>query len=235
MSESMAEWTIMIFLNADNNLEQFGLQDFREMARVGSTDQVNIVVQFDRNGSFANTNPQWEQTLRFRVTKNMRPIPAQAVEDIGEANMGEGRVLADFVQWAGQRYPAQRTMLVIWNHGQGWRVFETTPVPGSAQAVAAHRAFRNVRRTREATRRTKRLASYRGTEAERTSASVAPPPAIPLNQVVGGAVRYVSTDDTDGDELYNREIQDSLHALLQGERLDLIGFDACLMSMVETG
>ena len=39
----------------------------------------------------------------------------------------------------------------------------------------------------------------------------------------GGAVRSVSTDDTDGDELFNREIQDSLSALLQGERLDLIG------------
>jgi hypothetical protein len=52
---------------------------------------------------------------------------------------------------------------------------------------------------------------------------------------VAGPVRYVSTDDTDGDQLYNREIQDSLEALLQGTKLDLIGFDACLMAMVETG
>jgi hypothetical protein len=235
MSEPTAEWTIMIFLNGDNNLEPFGLQDFREMARVGSTAQVNIVVQFDRSGAWGTTTPQWEQTLRFRVEKHMEPLPAQAVEDIGEANMGDGRVLADFVSWARQRYPAHRHLLVIWNHGQGWRVFDTTPVRGRASALTAHRAFRTRLRTREAMRRATRLARSREAGMERATETLAQPPAIPLHQVVGGAVRYVSTDDTDGDQLYNREIQDSLLELLQGEHLDLIGFDACLMSMVETG
>ncbi len=41
------EWTILVFLNADNDLERFGFDDMREMEKVGSTDQVNVVVQWD--------------------------------------------------------------------------------------------------------------------------------------------------------------------------------------------
>mgnify|MGYP001563507047 FL=1 len=29
------EWTWLVFLNADNNLDQFGVQDEQEMAKVG--------------------------------------------------------------------------------------------------------------------------------------------------------------------------------------------------------
>ena len=48
---STAEWTIMVFLNGDNNLESFGLTDYREMIQVGSSEKVNVVVQFDRSGT----------------------------------------------------------------------------------------------------------------------------------------------------------------------------------------
>jgi hypothetical protein len=41
-----AEWTIMIFLNGDSNLEPFSLTDFREIAKIGSTEKFNIVAQF---------------------------------------------------------------------------------------------------------------------------------------------------------------------------------------------
>jgi hypothetical protein len=43
-------------------------------------------------------------------------------------------------------------------------------------------------------------------------------------------VRSVSNDDTNKDMLYNKELQD---CILEGE-FDIIGFDACLMSMLET-
>lgn len=33
IARPLAEWTVMVFLNADNNLEPFGLKDFGEMAQ----------------------------------------------------------------------------------------------------------------------------------------------------------------------------------------------------------
>jgi hypothetical protein len=48
------------------------------------------------------------------------------------------------------------------------------------------------------------------------------------------AVRYVSHDEDTGDKLYNREIQDTLAGLTADGPIDVIGFDACLMGMLET-
>ena len=123
------EWTILVFLNADNNLEPFGLKDFAEMAKVGSTNLVNVVVQFDRIPGWAvDAHDDWTGTLRFKVTKDMKPTVANAVENLGEVDMGDGKVLADFVEWGMAKYPAKRFMLVIWDHGQGWR-FEQAITP----------------------------------------------------------------------------------------------------------
>ena len=57
---------------------------------------------------------------------------------------------------------------------------------------------------------------------------------IPDDTRLHGAFRYVSHDEDTGDKLYNREIQDSLAGLAQNAKIDVIGFDACLMSMLET-
>ena len=187
-SPQLADWTIMIFLNADNNLEQDALNNFADIAKIGSTDKVNIVVQFDRNGNYATTNPQWTQTLRFLVKKGMVPTPSTAVQDIGEADMGDGAVLKAFVDWAKEKYPARHYFLEIWDHGQGWRVMMRSS-----------------------------LDEFRAAAPEQPRRSA--------------AFRSVSVDDTNGgNQLYNRKIQDAL----SGYGLDLIGFDACLMSMVET-
>ena len=40
------EWTFLIFLNGNNNLNRFGRDNLIDMEKVGSTDQLNIVVQW---------------------------------------------------------------------------------------------------------------------------------------------------------------------------------------------
>jgi hypothetical protein len=206
-----ADWTVMVFLNGDNNLEPDSLNDFREMAKVGSTDKVNVVLQYDRHGQFAVTAPNWSQTLRFRVKKDMQPLAANALEDLGEANMGSAAVLRDFVTWAKGKYPARRYALVLWDHGQGFRVARPTrpaTVPSTAPAADGAAPL-------DAAAPTTGPASGRRPFLVQSSRSH----------------RSISTDDTNGhDKLYNAEITEAL----SGMGLDLIGFDACLMSMVET-
>ena len=46
-------WTFLVYMVADNNLEPFALADMAEMAQVGSTDQVKIVVQIDRAAAYS--------------------------------------------------------------------------------------------------------------------------------------------------------------------------------------
>jgi hypothetical protein len=39
------KWTVMVFLNAANNLEPYGIEDMNEMEKIGSTRDVNVVVE----------------------------------------------------------------------------------------------------------------------------------------------------------------------------------------------
>ncbi|GAI87180.1 unnamed protein product, partial [marine sediment metagenome] len=38
---NLPEWTVMVYLDADNNLESAGIDDINEMEWVGSTTDVN--------------------------------------------------------------------------------------------------------------------------------------------------------------------------------------------------
>jgi|GEM_PF-1195747 len=115
------EWTFMVYLDADNDLEAYGIDNFLQMSSVGSSSDVNIVVQFDRIAGDDNRYDDWDTCKRFLVTAGMEPTAGNALQDIGEVNMGNPDTLADFATWAIDNYPAQHYALVLWNHGDAWR------------------------------------------------------------------------------------------------------------------
>ncbi|MCX6668025.1 MAG: clostripain-related cysteine peptidase [Euryarchaeota archaeon] len=174
-----AEWTVMVYLDADNNLESFGIDDFLEMAEVGSTNDVNIVVQFDRIPGYDNRYDDWTTTKRYLVTQNMVPNNANDLMDIGEANMGDPQTLIDFGNWAISNYPANRYCLILWDHGGGWGKDDGNEV-----------------------------------------------------------TKDVCWDDTNGgDALTMSELRSALATITSNGNnpIDLLGFDACLMQMIEVG
>jgi len=115
------QWTFMVYLDADNNIEHDAVLDFLEMGSVGSTADVKIVVQMDRISGYDSDYGNWTSTKRFHVTPGMTPTAANALEDIGEANMGNPQTLIDFINWAAANFPSERYALVLWDHGDGWR------------------------------------------------------------------------------------------------------------------
>lgn len=109
-----AEWTFMVYMGADNNLEDEGELDINEMEIVGSDPYVNIVVQFDRASSSV--------TGRYLVMKDYddKVINTPMIKDIGEVNMADPQILLGFVNWSITKYPAEHYFLDFWGHGQGW-------------------------------------------------------------------------------------------------------------------
>jgi hypothetical protein len=203
------EWTVMVYMNAKNNLEPFALSNFHSMAAVGSTPNVSVVAQLGRPSSFRYTNEDgnWSGVYRFLVKQGSKPRPEQALIDVAKSgdstDMGSPLALRQFIQWSKKTYPAKRYMLVIWNHGQGWRF-----------QLAANDAVK---------RQTVRVALPKHEEDK-------VPPSTPA---VGG-YRAVSSDDDTGKILYNREVQEVISGEFAQSKLDLLGYDACLMAMLET-
>ncbi len=110
----LKEWTMIVFLNGNNNLDRYGAEDINEMETVGSTDQTNVVVQW---ASYSSGT-----TKRLLVKKDSNPnqVTSPVLEDLGRVDMGDWHNLVKFAKWAVEKYPAKHYMLDIWNHGGGW-------------------------------------------------------------------------------------------------------------------
>jgi len=116
------EWTVMVFINAKNNLERFGLKDMNEMEMIGSSSKVNIVVELGRMDGFDASDGDWKGTRRFLIAKDndTSKISSIPVEDLGKVDMGDYNSLTAFGKWAKEKYPAKKYMMIVWNHGSGW-------------------------------------------------------------------------------------------------------------------
>ncbi|MCK9225397.1 MAG: clostripain-related cysteine peptidase [Candidatus Muirbacterium halophilum] len=129
MTHAQKEWTIMVFLNGDNNLESAGIKDVNEMEKIGSTDNVDIIVQFDRAKGYDKSNGDWTNTKILHIQKDndFNKITSPVVKELGEVDMGSYREAIRFFNWTVDNYPAKRYMFVYWNHGAGWLKENTQP------------------------------------------------------------------------------------------------------------
>jgi hypothetical protein len=116
------EWTIMVFLNAKNDLEYYGIKDMNEMEMVGSNENINIIVQIGRAKGYDQSNGDWSGVRRYYIKKDTDTdiINSELIEDVGNVDMGSYKSLIKFGKWAKNKYPAKKYSLVMWNHGSGW-------------------------------------------------------------------------------------------------------------------
>ncbi|MEN6319071.1 MAG: clostripain-related cysteine peptidase [Syntrophaceae bacterium] len=218
------DWTIMVYMAGDNNLDSAGVVDLKEMKKVGSTKEINVIVQFDREGKNMATN-------RYYIQKG-GTVAKDKVASLGETNMGDPKVLEDFVNWGVKNYPAKHNLLVLWNHGAGWddaNLYEGDVFSGAAPPVSRKNQVlasgRGVTRSlkplpftmaRAALSRTKR-ALFR-TSVEKAIKS-----------------RAIAFDDQAKDFLDNIELKRVMTRIKKVLKrpIDILGMDACLMSMTE--
>ncbi|MGQ9587193.1 MAG: clostripain-related cysteine peptidase [Thermoplasmata archaeon] len=107
-SPPLDKWTVMVYIDADNNLEPFGLMNLQQMESVGSSDEVNFVVLFDTYSG---------GTALLYVKKG----ESKELADWGEANMADPATMTAFIKAAKKAAPAQNYAFISWDHGGGWR------------------------------------------------------------------------------------------------------------------
>ncbi|HCC70788.1 MAG TPA: hypothetical protein DEQ09_06520 [Bacteroidales bacterium] len=164
-SSGIAEWTVMVYMGVDNNREGPGWDDLAEMESIGSSDKVNFVVQFDPRGDGSTYRYYLEGASHGWLFPYFSD---DIVATLPETNMSLGVSLSGFVNWATDNYSAENYMLILYDHGDGWRN------------------------------------NSRGTLVDDTSGSV-----IMTNAAIADALSYT-------------------------EKIDILGFDGCVMQMIET-
>ncbi len=124
------KWTIMVFMNADNDLEGFGVQDVNELERLADSNDVAIVVLMDRIRGYDTSNNNWTDARRFQVrhdedtatmTSARSPEEGGSATVLGEIDAGNAAVVKSFIEYCQTNFPATNYVFDFWNHGAGWR------------------------------------------------------------------------------------------------------------------
>ncbi len=125
-----AEWTVMVYLDGDNNLDPDSVDDINEMMQVGSSDKVNVIVLWDRYS---------EPAYLYKVVQGgLQPLSGLVVNgtDVNgqEVSMADWHILEAFVDYARATMPADHYMLDLWDHGSayGYACWDDHADPGWA-------------------------------------------------------------------------------------------------------
>jgi hypothetical protein len=109
-AKPLAEWTILVYMEADNSLEPFALDNVAQMQLgiAANSSQVNVLVQWDQ--------PHTQKTLRYRIIKGGKVDAGSLACPMG---VNPGQELVDCAQWVKNNYPAKKYAWILWNHGSG--------------------------------------------------------------------------------------------------------------------
>jgi hypothetical protein len=119
-----ADWTVLVYLDADNDLEKPMMRNLADMVAVGGSERVQVIVLAARSpqstGLYTDASvgglPDWSSTKLLRVERGR----LQQLADWGAADMGDGQTLARFLDTATRDYPAKRYALLFGDHGMAW-------------------------------------------------------------------------------------------------------------------
>ena len=117
-----SEWTILVYMAADNNLFNAAFDDINEMESVNYSDSVKIIVQVDPKDE-QTSHFNFSTARRYFITYDENPdsIGSLLLDDLGEINSANPDEISDFANWGFSNYLSKKRMLILWDHGNGWR------------------------------------------------------------------------------------------------------------------
>jgi len=200
-----AQWTVLTYIAAHNNLEALGQRSLDQILGVGSTPYLSLAALYDRRGG---------------ATRYIAGEPGQAAaeEPLSHFDSGDPDALLETVRWAFERCPAEHYALVLWSHGSGWRPEEVERVARQTRGDGAISAGE----ARERAARPGGAALFRTTLAR-------------ILRHDDPAERAVCFDDGSGHSLDTLELERVVRQMraITGQPLDLLGMDACVMATLE--
>ncbi|MEW6525364.1 MAG: clostripain-related cysteine peptidase [Spirochaetota bacterium] len=204
-SNDKPSWTIMVYMAADNDLSMYTYSDLNEMiSSINNDGNVTIIALCDQDGN-SDTNLY---KIKYYSTEQLFDATLGVTSNSSELNMGDPQTLSKFIDFCKNNYPADNYALVLWNHGGGWR--NKMPQKISIQNLDSIKQYIADKKLKSTTTKSS------------LSTLLAKKTTLP--------VKAVCWDETDNnDYLTMAEVKQAV----SGKGLTLIGFDACLMGMVE--
>lgn len=110
--------TVMIYICASDLESGYGCAttDIIEMLEAKSSDKLSIILQTGGTKSWQNDTISNTHSQRFRVAED----ELELIDDsLGKLDMTEPENLGDFISFCAEEYPANRNIMILWDHGGG--------------------------------------------------------------------------------------------------------------------
>lgn len=126
----MHKWTILIYANGNNELEPEVWQSKKLAEKIGSNDEVNVLMQIAREErkvvsilrpdfDFEENEESWSGVKRLFIKDGYSDL----IENLGKVNMAHPLELYNFIKWGINNYPAEHYLLLLGGHG--WQFIGT--------------------------------------------------------------------------------------------------------------
>ena len=110
--------TVMVYMCGSNLESDYGLatNDLQEMTNAEIGSNVNVIVE-------TGGCERWKNTLISASTNQIYKVESGSLrlvkDNIGSKSMVEPATLTEFIRFCRQNYPANRNILIFWDHGNG--------------------------------------------------------------------------------------------------------------------
>lgn len=127
MKKYIKDWTILIYANGNNELEPEMWQSKIDAEKIGSGDDVNVVMQIGKESrelvkiirpkdNISILNETWTGVRNYYILKEK----SELIKDWENINMADPHTLYNFITWGINNYPAKRYMLILSGHGDSF-------------------------------------------------------------------------------------------------------------------
>ncbi len=200
------DWTFIVYMAADNDLSPFAVRNIKQLVSIGSNKYLNIAIHLDIRIANQKT------TRRYYVEKNKLVHVNANDPTTQKMDSGNPNTLISCCKWAIENYPASNYSLILWNHGLG-------PIdPSRGKIINPSQLFTF-------------NPFINKFELDRSIGF------LDLLSRFDEEQRGICWDDSTGNYLTNQKLDTALKTIcdkyLGGGKFSIIGFDACLMSMIE--
>lgn len=116
-SSAMGDWTVLLYL-CGTDLETEGgaaTDNLTELLNVDLPDGVRFAIQTGGTRSWMNDVVNSDVLQRWIVADNELVL----LEELPLSSMGKAETLGGFLAWGTENFPAERNMVILWNHGGG--------------------------------------------------------------------------------------------------------------------
>lgn len=110
--------TVMFYVNGSNLETDYGsaTTDINEMVAADLNDKVSVVIQTMGTLEWQDFGIASDHAQRYLIEDHDLVL----VDDsLGQEDCTDPKTLSDFIVWSAKEYPADRYILILWNHGGG--------------------------------------------------------------------------------------------------------------------